>query len=283
MKKFLTLTIFIVLTACATPYQKKGYITNMGFNESKMSKDSYIVDFIGNTHLSLEKANEYNLLRSAEVSKLLNHNFFSIEEEKNNYLHQIVTSCYNGICSSVPTQFPYSIRRIKLQNEGGKDKKLNADEIIKSIREKYKITSSLVALDDKAKKFKEVEIEKPQKGYAMVYVIRNNNLGALLKYEVYVDDPSDSNKVGHNRINEYINFEVDPGKHKIYSRIWTLSQVSIDVKEGDIIFIAQGGAQHPYQLFIDPKTDLSIINEMQAKFLMQDLKLGKIDKKRYEK
>ena len=282
MKKFITLIILIFLTSCATPYQKKGYISNMGFNEAKMSKDSYIVDFIGNGHVSLEKANEYNLLRSAEVSKLLNHDFFSIEEEKNNYLNQVVTSCYNGVCSSIPVRFPYSIRRIKLQNDGGKDKKLNADEIINSIREKYKITASLVALDDKAKQFKEVEIEKAQKGYAMIYVIRNNNLGALLKYEVYVDDPSKNNKVGHNRINEYINFEVRPGKYKIYSRIWTTSQVSIDAKEGDLIFIAQGGAQHPYQLFIDPQTDLSIINEMQAKFLMQDLKLGTIDKKRYE-
>jgi len=68
MKKlFLILTAAAVLGACATPYQRAGKENGKGFFDKKLQEGMYSVSFNGNEETSVKMADDYALLRSAEV------------------------------------------------------------------------------------------------------------------------------------------------------------------------------------------------------------------------
>lgn len=59
--------------------------------------------------------------------------------------------------------------------------------------------------------------QNPKKGKSLVYVIRPGSIGCIVKFDVYVDGQDDKDKVGHTYCNQYIYFDLEPGKHKIWS------------------------------------------------------------------
>lgn len=77
MKKFLVAApFFILLSACATGYHAANFAG--GFDEFKLSNDSYIVRFSGNDFTSGDRAYKYAIRRSAELTKEKGYRYFKI-------------------------------------------------------------------------------------------------------------------------------------------------------------------------------------------------------------
>ena len=59
------MTFIVVLTGCATAYQKQGFTG--GFSETHLGENVFQVTFKGNAYTSQERASDFTLLRSAEL------------------------------------------------------------------------------------------------------------------------------------------------------------------------------------------------------------------------
>ena len=71
-KQSVLLTLLVLaLAACATPYQPRGLLG--GYAETQLGENIFRVSFTGNGDTSVERAEDFALLRSAEVA--LEHGF----------------------------------------------------------------------------------------------------------------------------------------------------------------------------------------------------------------
>jgi hypothetical protein len=68
------------LTACATGYHSVGSFG--GYQDLKVDKNAWTVSFSGNGYTSDERANDFTLLRCAEVTLANGFNFFIITEAR---------------------------------------------------------------------------------------------------------------------------------------------------------------------------------------------------------
>ena len=66
MRLIITAITFLLLIACATPYQSGGFMG--GFNEVQLAEDSYQVSFGGNGYTSTQRAIDFTLLRCADIA-----------------------------------------------------------------------------------------------------------------------------------------------------------------------------------------------------------------------
>jgi hypothetical protein len=64
--KIVFILVFMLLGGCATPYQNSGFTG--GFEETKISDNSYRVSFRGNGYSTSHRTIDFNLLRSAELT-----------------------------------------------------------------------------------------------------------------------------------------------------------------------------------------------------------------------
>jgi hypothetical protein len=78
--KFFLLVIFVLLTSCATPYQSSSFMG--GFDEIKLSDDSYQVNFRGNKYSSTQRAIDFTLLRSAELTLENGYSYFIVVDSE---------------------------------------------------------------------------------------------------------------------------------------------------------------------------------------------------------
>lgn len=82
----------------------------------------------------------------------------------------------------------------------------------------------------------------PDEGKAIVYVVRPASMGALVRFNVFVDNQEDPSEVGFTRGSQYIYFQLPPGNHKIYSKAENWAETEISVNPGDVAFIQQDPA-----------------------------------------
>ena len=82
-KKILLLTIFISSIGCSTPYQTYG--GRGGYSEKKLSDNKFKISFSGNIYTRRYKANDFALLRSAEIADQNNFKFFKIDSDSKIY------------------------------------------------------------------------------------------------------------------------------------------------------------------------------------------------------
>lgn len=78
MRKPVLCMLVMALVGCATQYQQRGL--SGGYSEQQIDEDTYRVRFAGNAYLSPEKANDYALRRSAELTKSHGYRYFVIIE-----------------------------------------------------------------------------------------------------------------------------------------------------------------------------------------------------------
>jgi len=71
----------LVLTGCATQYQKEGVFTN-GYSDFQTSLDRFIVTFRANEHTPAEKVLEYSLRRAAHLTLKNGFRYFTILDQK---------------------------------------------------------------------------------------------------------------------------------------------------------------------------------------------------------
>ena len=76
MKIFKSLIIAILVTGCATSYQPQGF--SGGFSSTQLDKNVFTVSFKGNAYTDHERANDFTMLRSAEITLENGYTYFSI-------------------------------------------------------------------------------------------------------------------------------------------------------------------------------------------------------------
>lgn len=68
--------VFLAVSGCATKYQPTGFTG--GFNETQLGENIFQVTFNGNGYTGRERATDFALLRSAEVTLLNGFRFFIV-------------------------------------------------------------------------------------------------------------------------------------------------------------------------------------------------------------
>ena len=112
----------------------------------------------------------------------------------------------------------------------------------------------------------------PKKGHAIVYIVRPANLGAIIKFNVFVDNKEKESEVGYTKGNEYIYFYLSEGNHQILSKAKNWAKLDLAVKENEVIFIEQ----KPSTGFPLPSNTLVKIVDYEGKYQVKHLKLGTI-------
>lgn len=111
---------------------------------------------------------------------------------------------------------------------------------------------------------------------ALIYVVRPSSVGAFIRFNVFLDDKEDSSEMGWTRGSQYIYFFVDPGKHTILSKAENWAELSIETKSGETIFLKQ----NPGMGVIMASNSLELIQEIEGKYHVKNIALGKIIKER---
>src|SRR3990170_5416854 len=81
--------------------------------------------------------------------------------------------------------------------------------------------------------------KQPDGEYTLLYVVRPSGLGAVIRFNVFLDDKEDSSEMGYTRGGQYIYFYVTPGKHKILSKAENWAELDIDAKPKETLFLKQ--------------------------------------------
>jgi len=114
----------------------------------------------------------------------------------------------------------------------------------------------------------------PDAGKAMVYVVRPAGPGALIRFNVFVDDQEAASEMGYTRGSQYIYFHVSPGPHKIYSKAENWAEAQISAQAGEVIFIQQ----EPSMGIIMARNSITKIDELPGKYHVKKLDLGTVIK-----
>lgn len=110
----------------------------------------------------------------------------------------------------------------------------------------------------------------PDEGKAIVYVVRPSSVGALIRFNVFVDNQEDASEVGFTRGSQYIYFQVPPGERKIFSKAENWAETNLTVRAGDILFIQQ----EPSMGLIMARNSMFKLEDYQGKYQVKNLTLG---------
>ena len=80
MRSITSFLLILVLSACATPYQKVGF--GGGFSETQLSENVFRVSFVGNGYSRGERAEDFALLRCAELALEIGFSHFALADSK---------------------------------------------------------------------------------------------------------------------------------------------------------------------------------------------------------
>ena len=145
----------IFLQACSTPYQKEGFTG--GYTELQLDDNVFRITFRGNAYTSRENTSDFTLLRSAEIALNHGYKYFVIIDAKE-YTKQSTypapttttgsTSLYGNTGYGSYTTYggrtflvakPTSSNTILCYNEKPEGFSYNAEFIVRSVRDKYKL------------------------------------------------------------------------------------------------------------------------------------------------
>ncbi|MFC1501073.1 hypothetical protein ACFL58_01315 [Elusimicrobiota bacterium] len=156
--KIAVLSVCFLMFGCTTGYHQ--YKSKDGFSEKTINKNTFSIKFVGNVYTSLEKVEDFALLRSAEIASKNGFNYFSVTDKKifedtKSYVTMSGATAYNGGYrpgGSVDSNFfgrqrhkfkrPTAEKTIKcFVNKPQKSnlKIYKAEEVIKTISAKYKL------------------------------------------------------------------------------------------------------------------------------------------------
>ncbi len=107
-----------------------------------------------------------------------------------------------------------------------------------------------------------------------MYVVRPSAIGALVRFNIFVDSKDDSSEVGYTRGGQYIYFGVTPGSHKIYSNAENWAEMTITAKPGEVIYLQQ----EPAFGIIMARNNIFKVEDHQGKYYVKTLSLGELIK-----
>ena len=114
----------------------------------------------------------------------------------------------------------------------------------------------------------------PDPNKAVVYIVRPSQIGAIVRFNVFLNDQEDRSEMGFTRGGQFIHFNVAPGTHKIYSKAENWAETNVTVKAGDIVFIQQ----EPTMGIIMARNNLFMLDEVQGKWTVKNTTIGTIHK-----
>ncbi|MBQ3667518.1 MAG: hypothetical protein II913_05640 [Elusimicrobiaceae bacterium] len=141
MKKIAILScVFALLAACATPYKQAKKATSNGYFDTKLQEGMYEVIFNGNDNTSTAKANNYALLRAAEVCLENGYQSFEIIRKTEDFTETEVdteTKIMGVSILNVENSEPKITLIIRCSK--GTDLLYKAQELKTNLRAKYKL------------------------------------------------------------------------------------------------------------------------------------------------
>ena len=90
MKNLIALSLLLALSGCATSYQAQSF--SGGFTETQLDKNVFKVTFKGNGYTPGERAEDFALLRSAELTLKNGFSHFAIIDERQSTDFGVVTT-----------------------------------------------------------------------------------------------------------------------------------------------------------------------------------------------
>ncbi len=114
----------------------------------------------------------------------------------------------------------------------------------------------------------------PEMGKAIVYVVRPASLGALIRFNVFVDDKLPESEMGYTRGSQYIYFNLEPGSHQILSKAENWAETNVETSAGDVVFIQQ----EPSMGIFLARNSLLRLQGYEGRYHVKHLGLGTIKK-----
>jgi len=115
----------------------------------------------------------------------------------------------------------------------------------------------------------------PEEGKAVVYIVRPDFAGKLVRFNVFVDDQGEASEMGYTKGKQYIYFNLEPGTHKIFSKAENWAEAEVTANAGEIIFIRQ---EPTFGVVMSRNKLQRIEEEYQGKYHVKTLGLGTIIK-----
>lgn len=112
----------------------------------------------------------------------------------------------------------------------------------------------------------------PEKGKAIVYVVRPSTIGKSHQFNVFVNDRAAQSEMGFTLGSQYIYFNLRPGQHTIISRAENWAEINLVAAAGDIKFIQQ----NPSIGLLKIKNELFSLQDFEGKYYVKNLKPGTI-------
>ena len=143
---FLSVSVLILLGACATPYKPASKAHAKGYFDTKLQDKVYDITFNGNSDTNFKKAKDYALLRAAEVCLENGYRTFQIINTENNSINETFVSTnttkyntgYSYSYSSVESSSKPQISIVILCSPTD-DLFFKAKDVRNSLRAKYRI------------------------------------------------------------------------------------------------------------------------------------------------
>lgn len=108
--------------------------------------------------------------------------------------------------------------------------------------------------------------QQPKEQSGLVYVVRPDNVGRLVRFNVFVDDANkDDMEAGFTRGGQYIYFNIAPGTHKLYSVAENTAEGTLDVEAGKAYYIQQ----IPSMGFLFARNQMKRLDDVEGKYLLQ--------------
>ncbi|MDD9811183.1 MAG: hypothetical protein OXU71_05650 [Gammaproteobacteria bacterium] len=129
----------IAVAGCATSYQQRGF--SGGFSETQLAENVFEVRFSGNGYTSSERASDFALLRSAELSLERGFRYFVVDDNENDRQIAINTVTTSSGANTYSTSKPGARKVIVCFKEKPDWTGViyEARFVVQSIRGKYEI------------------------------------------------------------------------------------------------------------------------------------------------
>lgn len=136
MKRLIIVVVLLGLAGCATGYQSKGMTG--GYSETRLQENMYRVNYRGNGHTDMDEAQDYALLRAAELAIEHGYKYIEVAQEDSRFKtsYNKVPNQYGGGGSTVNR--PMVSYTVRFGNEP-KENTLDAAELTASLKTKYGI------------------------------------------------------------------------------------------------------------------------------------------------
>lgn len=141
MKKLcFIISALAVLAACATPYKQARKESANGYFDTKMQEGMYQVLFNGNENTSARKANDFALLRAAEVCLENGYQSFEIVRKNEEFTEKEVDTgvrIFGGTLANIENSEPKITLVVRCSK--AQDLLYKAQELKTNLRQIYKI------------------------------------------------------------------------------------------------------------------------------------------------